>query len=451
MARIKNKGLVAAMEGETDIVVCEPIQTNTPENVVACSQAELQLRDCEDNGLIDDARVDDAIQCVESLENIRDVMSVAAENGGVDRYSAAAVNVALESLFSRAGITSHELPAMEAYGGTSSRTESTTLAIGQINSGLAKIWNAIIEAMKKFWEWIKNFFTNVEKMARAQLERAKTLLTRKPTGEPNELFFVNKQLAETLGMGDSVPHDFTEKLGAWSRKIKSLFQRHDKYTTDIAEAMAGAAETSLTSDQPMDININPEGDEASDATSMFGNMIFDDQTPESAVSGDEAIAAAAQMAHASVKKAEGAPEVKENLATLAANMIGNTIKEVSDLLEFIIHAASEGTKKEVVNNRIIGVMEKAKKAEETVGEGDKSRFEKIKKVGKDFVALLSKWFVSLAGYVVRVCKATLDYVEESLRRFTQPSEAASVNPENNTAAPASAQAPASHPPEPVAA
>jgi hypothetical protein len=99
MARIKNKGLVAAMEGETDIVVCEPIQTNTPENVVACSQAELQLRDCEDNGLIDDARVDDAIQCVESLENIRDVMSVAAENGGVDRYSAAAVNVALESLF----------------------------------------------------------------------------------------------------------------------------------------------------------------------------------------------------------------------------------------------------------------------------------------------------------------------------------------------------------------
>ena len=63
------------------------------------------------------------------------------------------VNVAVEALCNNVGIIHKSSISLEDFNNLALRSVSTTLALEDYKETLSKIWNAILEALKKAIEW----------------------------------------------------------------------------------------------------------------------------------------------------------------------------------------------------------------------------------------------------------------------------------------------------------
>lgn len=94
----------------------------------------------------------------DTLDTLADSMAASEATGGMDAASATIAQVAVERLMERLQISSAKpIPAMESFGGDSSRIKATRLAVENIREQVKNVMQALYNMLVKAYEFVKNF------------------------------------------------------------------------------------------------------------------------------------------------------------------------------------------------------------------------------------------------------------------------------------------------------
>jgi hypothetical protein len=170
---IRNKGLVFAME-EAELEAA-------PAEVVPAAELEVEQgvgEVVENAGEVDElaTAVEEAVEDVESLTDIQDVMAGSVEGGeGLSEDAAEIAEVAVEAICARLGIRGKSnIPALESFGSKNSRVAATRIAIENIGDTIKRVWEAIkktfLTIIQKVKDFFFNFFNNIEKIEKLAKE-----------------------------------------------------------------------------------------------------------------------------------------------------------------------------------------------------------------------------------------------------------------------------------------
>lgn len=147
--------------------------------VVEAGELESAVVDIIDAGTASeraDGQIEDLLEVAQGLENLLDIATESLQAGGLTTTDAKLFKIAVESYSSRVeGLTFSPTPALEAFGGTASRYETTTVAMEGLVENLKAIWEHIKAAFKKAWEAIKSFVSAMSNGMKALETRAKAL------------------------------------------------------------------------------------------------------------------------------------------------------------------------------------------------------------------------------------------------------------------------------------
>lgn len=227
-------------EGEGEVQAELTPEQEIGDNANTLETDLLEAAETEDDAVEEVEAVEEAGEAVEALESLREVLKVSLESSGMDRHGAAALGIALESQYKRIGYTpaTKLMPALEDFGGASSRVKSTKLALEEVNAAIAKVW----ETIKKAWARVAEFFANLwEKYTNAAVklgERAKALAgkAKEAKGAPSESSIDKEPLTKALAIGTSVPGGAkgAEVLESF---VKKLFPTISGHASDLEKAV----------------------------------------------------------------------------------------------------------------------------------------------------------------------------------------------------------------------
>jgi len=174
---------IAKTPKETEEPAVEPAEPVTPSEPVPDSVESklLDVTESEAEGNSDNSAVEEASDVAEALEAMSDVLADAACNGGLNAYGAQITDIALNHMYKRVGIQKKSVPAMEDFTAMSSRVRATRIALESVTVELKRIWDAIVEAIKKSIEWLKSFFKKMFDAAGHMHDRAVKLSTQANT------------------------------------------------------------------------------------------------------------------------------------------------------------------------------------------------------------------------------------------------------------------------------
>lgn len=209
----RHKGLVFAMEENTEVLDAEPAEVL---NEVETSVGEAEEQGGEVSEL--STAIEEAVEDVETLENVQDVMADSADKGeGLDETAAEIAEVAVESICARLGIrrTMKTIPSLESFGSATSRVTATRIAVENIGKRLAAAWEAIKKAFAAMWTKIKEFFkrhfdanTKLQAAADKLLAAANALGEKKPANSA----FENAGLYKGLAVAGKADHASTQQI-----------------------------------------------------------------------------------------------------------------------------------------------------------------------------------------------------------------------------------------------
>lgn len=118
------------------------------------------ITDAEDDVEGTEEVIDGASTDLETLEEIKDVLEDAAEEGeGIDETAAKVVEVAVESIYARLGIpASNILGSAESFSNVRSRKTATKMAAEAIKDTIVRGWEAVKKFFKDLWKKIKELY-----------------------------------------------------------------------------------------------------------------------------------------------------------------------------------------------------------------------------------------------------------------------------------------------------
>jgi len=201
------RGLVAAMEGECEVIVA-PFQDGEP---IADT---LEVESIEHVIDVNQKEMDDVSNVMSALESIFDVVSLAATNGGFRKENAHVVNVSLEYMYDKLGMPSSNLFALESLANEHSRVAATTLALESLTEAIKKAWEFVINAIKKAFEWIANLYNKIFSSVKSLNTKAKELkeTLNNNKDELSKTSFKDSALAKALCIDGVVPTDLSSSL-----------------------------------------------------------------------------------------------------------------------------------------------------------------------------------------------------------------------------------------------
>ncbi len=143
-------GLVAALEQE-EIAKVEAAIAEAPigDNASSLETDLIEVSEIAAGADGDAVETEEAVDVVTALESIAEALGQSAKNGGMDRYAAEALGLAVDHMYKRVGLKRQAMPALESFGQTSSRMRATQIALEDIKEQVAKIWAAIVAAISK--------------------------------------------------------------------------------------------------------------------------------------------------------------------------------------------------------------------------------------------------------------------------------------------------------------
>lgn len=110
-------------------------------------------------------QVSDAFDATNKLEELsKDVKNVLVEDGGLTQQTAKLVETSIESILNAAGLSRIKrpsLPSLECFGGRSSRSASTEVALESVASIINTIKNGIKKAIKVIVDFINKLFNKI--------------------------------------------------------------------------------------------------------------------------------------------------------------------------------------------------------------------------------------------------------------------------------------------------
>ncbi len=165
------KGLVSGMEDDT--VVETPVDDSVyVEHAEATADVE--------GGLAD---ISSAIEDTEALSALTDkAQELQERDGGLDQTATEILDIAVEAIYARLGISRKPGLAMESIADEKGKRD-VSVALESFGETLAKIWQAIKDAFKKMVEWVKSFFTSSEKTLKQQDEEIKAVVAKGKKGK----------------------------------------------------------------------------------------------------------------------------------------------------------------------------------------------------------------------------------------------------------------------------
>lgn len=184
------------LPAEGEVISAEP-------GVDQLEQDLLETSEDLGEGVENDAQVDEAQAASGEIEDAVEVAEASEEKGGLDTVAAESLRILVNSACRRAGISSSgSMPAMESFGQAGRRLSNTRIACEDWKDKIKEIWQKIVAALKRAWEWVmgywNKFFGSAEKLkkrAEALEKRAKDT-TGAPEGE-----LKNLSLAKAIAIG----------------------------------------------------------------------------------------------------------------------------------------------------------------------------------------------------------------------------------------------------------
>lgn len=362
MRRFNTRGVVA-MEADED--KNEEVSETTAPASVDAAEAEAAVVDSAVEGDENDESIEEAKDVSETLEVAAESLRIAAANGGIDKYSARAIGALTQHLYNRVGLKARAMPALESFGGTSTRIGATQLALEGIKSGVKEIWKSIIAAIKRMVAWVKGHFLKVFGGAEKMVKRANAIKDAADAAsgkKQKERSFENSEIVKKLYIGNSVtPDAVTSGLAVIDTLIKDILGTKasamidgGKKLIEAIENPTGMAAYTIPANSNKPTTASVSGSDkygvSSDDMPVFttgellGGTVYAVRTNKALLTGDAAIQAFGEFKAKFVSKADSKVPSSEKVNTLTINQIDNIASKVISIGEELISFRSTGTK-----------------------------------------------------------------------------------------------------------
>lgn len=206
------------------------------------STALLELAEPESELVGDVEATEEASEAATSLEAFADFVETTLSSGGMSRETAHAVNLHVEHISTRSGLA-NRFPALESFGGSTSRVHASRLALEGINDKLKEIWAAIVAALKKAAQWVVDNFNKyfgaaekLQKRAEAITTKAEGLSGKKKKEQKLTSESLFKSL-QTTGKADNVAKTIAEVSGVVEATFTTVSGEYMKTTETVIKAL----------------------------------------------------------------------------------------------------------------------------------------------------------------------------------------------------------------------
>ena len=438
-----HRGVVAALEQEEVIAAA-----NEPEVVIedTANSAETDIIEVNDTAADIEAataETEESVEIAEALESIADDLKISMANGGMDRYSAQAINRGVTYMYSRLGIESPAMPSMESFGGVSNRIEGTRLAMENIKEGLKKAWEAIVAAFERIMQWAKDFYTKVfqsfDKLQARAEEFAKKAGELK--GDKKESEIENDRIAKALCIGGKFDIDAVFGNASILTQANGISNKNaninsaKSWISDIESAKDDADFTSKLKIESVDGTIpgfskiaNPESvgfSKPKDGLVIYrseelpGNKAILYRWVDSAKSGEEVAKLFGGKDGIGANLGEFNPKQTElkdvKLPVLSGEQIGKMTAKVIEICKAASNYKKNLSEVEAEKKKMIAAAKK-------LSTGDKDT-----KVARSVAAAISgnidQPAAALNIYLLNTCKVMLDYVSLSANQYGAKADA----------------------------
>ena len=440
------QGLVAAMEEETRVAELaeggDAEATELAENNAETTEAVAEVAESTEEGAVAEDAKEEAVETVEALESIAIALRTSAANGGMDKHSAHVVSIAVEHMYSRIGVSRKAMPAMESFGGTSTRVGATQLALEGITQSIKDIWAAIVKAVKKAVQWVKDHFFKVFGAAEKLKKRADAVKAKAGavTTKPKEKTFDNKSLVEKLQMEGTVKAD-ESGVKNLAIVVKAVFDQYaatsGKAGEEIADALEKTDKATATLAIPgsVELSVLTDGNASKVADAPGGCKVQSSVELPGGKSLQRYVATERTMDNVTKEKVflgpfnkDGKAPTSEQVTTLAANTCEAIAKTVGEIADAIISYRAQFDKVLKIKDRIVKAAEKIGKEAESgdtkveVGAGQeatdkKGALQQAQKLAAHSMTMMDFGTKDLGGYAVNTGNALLNYVEASLSHY----------------------------------
>lgn len=397
----------------------------------------------EEAAVVDEEQTDDAIEVAEALESLALTLeSAIKDKGGMDPVAAAIADQYTQSLYARVGMTRQSVAALESYGGTSTRQRSTQIALEDIGEAAKKIWDKIVESIKKAIAWVKERFAKIFGAAEKMQKRAKALQERaaNTSGTAEEKTFESERLVKSLHIGGAVTA-LPAKIGEVSKIGNNIFSGVTAWNStlgdgilDLLDSPAKAPEFKFEpAPTALSTLLKPAGEGHGDAGSGMQFKVSDElpggqaivarlPAVEGELKGEDAID---RLSRTNIIVGAFNPKAKTpsktQVATLSPSDCENIAKSVETIAEEIASYKRNLDKLASTKDKIVAAAGKAQKAADNSsdedGKAERSNNKSLAKLGMAVPKLIDQPATSFATYGLNTGKAALDYVELSLNQY----------------------------------
>lgn len=438
MNQTGRRGLVAALEEETQGEAEELKVIEAPALPEHADSFETDMVDlanqCADLDSLH-AAADETAEVGAALEQIAVCLGESAKVGGIDRHSAQAVGIAVDTLYKRVGITKKSFPAMESFGGTSTRARATKIAMEELNEQLKKIWEAIIAAYKHAVEWVVGFYNKVTDAAGKMGERAEALkkhVGEMKAGEAGEKEIANDRVAKALGSSKSLDESIKAMLEVAQESASGAILQSNLEVGKEALASLSSAGEAVSKFKMVGISLPgtkstegvPEGFEAVSSPEMPGHMHLVVVVPTKDLEGDAAVEGLAHFKYE--LKGAGAEGEAKALPTLDVPKMTALCEDTAKLSEILVKGKEGMEKINEIKKELLAKAESLGKAAAALAADspDAKGFHGAQKIAQGYARLADQPRVMMMGYLISTGKAMLDYVELSVKAHAPKKEEA---------------------------
>jgi hypothetical protein len=416
----RNIGLVAAFEEEQALAEVEAVQV---EGVIEDGDnLETHVGDMvEAEGSVDAElqNIDDGVQASDELEAHQDIMEGSLENGGMDETAAQVVEVAIESIRNRLGMSRKmTMPALESFGAKSNRVQATRLAMEELPKFLKTIWDAIKNAFKKVSDWIKSFWIKLTDGVKALGQRAEKLKAavealgkKKITDKEVSASSFGSHIATTKGATPEIISNAFKKLLACVQGSKALAAESKAMMVGFTD-LTGFVDSEDNFDKAKvtisktaafvkkaTVNNSESGAEEAVSEELSGGVVFA-QTFGKGSAGINTFELISRL-KLQVMPAPGKVTPVEKMATLSTDQMKDLINTTLDIVKAI-----EATKP--VAEEIVGLRNKFDAAIEKVSTSAKSLVDNAKDAGTVGKALVGNKDAGVKAREIAIRKALIN-------------------------------------------
>lgn len=238
-------GLVAAMEAEDEIAAVAA-SNKVGEHAESVETDLLDVGDAETEIDDEEKKTEEAVDVMNALESLVVALEASIEHGGISKDAAAMLSIATDHMYSKVGITKKSIPALESFGNEVNRIQATKLAIEGFSNTASKIWEAIINAIKKSIQMIKDFFSRIFGVNQKNKERCDKLQAKVKEAiveehkEPTKQYKTVPERFENSSINNvlMLPKDF-------KNSVDKLMSNYHDLSKSILSCKSGLIDTEL--------------------------------------------------------------------------------------------------------------------------------------------------------------------------------------------------------------